>query len=321
VSPIPEIHWFGDVGYRESDQPGDTQSFSLGQLDLFITSSLTDRLNILSEVVFRPGTDNRYAVNAERLLLRYSVSPYLLVSVGRYHTGIGFYNTAYHHGSYFETAAARPAIFAYRGGLIPIHDVGVVATGRVPSGPLGLNYTFEVGNGQSSQNSTAEPTQNSVDENDGKAMNIGIAAKPERFAGLELGFSAHHDKLYPSGAAAISQRTLAAYVVYQNSMFEWLNEMVAVLSARPLPAANTSTTGFYSQVSRQFADVRPYVRYQYVDANQADSFRALGHRYGPTVGVRYDLGKFAAVKAQYEWTARRGLPAVNAVTSQMAFTF
>jgi hypothetical protein len=321
VSPIPEIHWFGDVGYRASDLQGDTDSFSLGQLDLFMTSTLTDRLNILSEVVFRPGTDNKYAVNAERLLLRYSPSPYLAVSVGRYHTAIGFYNTAYHHGSWFETAVARPAIFAYRGGLIPIHDVGVIATGRVPSGRLGLSYTFELGNGQSSQSSASEPTQNSIDENDGKAVNVGISARPEMFAGLELGFSAHHDKLYPSGAPSIDQRTLAAHVVYQSSTFEWLNEIVAVLSARPAPATDTSTTGFYSQVSRQFADVRPYFRYQYVDANQADSFRALGHRYGPTIGVRYDLGKFAAVKGQYERTARRGLPVVNAVATQLAFIF
>lgn len=320
-SPIPEIHWFGDVGYRASDLQGDTASFSLGQLDLFITSSLTDRVNILSEVVFRPGTDNRYAVNAERLLLRYAPSPFLAVSVGRYHTGIGYYNTAYHHGSWFETAVTRPAIFAYRGGLIPIHDVGVIATGRVPSGRLGLRYTFELGNGQSSQNSTAEPTQNAVDENDGKAVNVGIAARPELLPGLELGFSAHHDKLFPSGAASIDQRTFAAYVVYQNSTFEWLNEIVAVESARLAPASDTTTSGFYSQVSRQFADVRPYFRYQYVDANQADSFRALGHRYGPTIGVRYDLGKFAAVKGQYERTARRGLPVVNTVATQMAFTF
>ena len=142
VSPIPEIHWFGDVGYRASDQPGETSSFSLGQLDLFLTSSLTEHLNILTEVVFRAGTDNRYVVNAERLLLHYSPSPYLAVSVGRYHTAIGFYNTAYHHGSWFETAVTRPTIFAYRGGLIPIHDIGVMATGRVPSGRLGLSYTF-----------------------------------------------------------------------------------------------------------------------------------------------------------------------------------
>ena len=89
-----------------------------------------------------------------------------------------------------------------------------------------------------------------------------------------------------------------------------------------MPGSNTVTTGFYTHVSRQFASVRPFFRYQFVDANAADAaFRALGHRYGPTIGVRYDLGKFAAAKAQYERTARRGLPALNGFASQLAFTF
>ena len=120
----------------------------------------------------------------------------------------------------------------------------------------------------------------------------------------------------------MNQTTFAVHAVYLGQAFEWLNEAVAVRSARLTQVRDTVTTGFYSQVSRQFASVRPYFRYQSVDANEADAaFRALGHRYGPTIGLRYDLGKFAAAKAQYERTARRGLPAVNAFASQLAFTF
>jgi hypothetical protein len=322
ISPLAEIHWFGDVGFRATDQPGETTSFSLGQLDLFLTSSLADRLNILSELVFRAGTDNRYVVNAERLLLQYTPSPYLSLAVGRYHTAIGFYNTAYHHGSWFETAVTRPTIFAYRGGLIPIHDVGVMASGRVPSGRLGLGYVFELGNGQSSQSASAEATQNAIDENDGKAVNIGFFAKPDFVPGLQAGFSAHVDRLHPATAPRATQTTYAAHAIYQSQTFEWLNEAVAVRSARSAPATDTTTTGFYTQVSRQLGTVRPYFRYQLVDAHDLDlAFRALGHRHGPTLGARYDLGKFAAVKAQYERTARRGLPAVNGFASQLAFTF
>jgi hypothetical protein len=322
VSPLAEIHWFGDVGFRATDQRGETASFGLGQLDLFLTSNLTDHLNILSELVFKAGTDNRYVINAERLLLQYAPSPYVTFGVGRYHSAIGFYNTAYHHGSWFETAVTRPTIFAYRGGLIPIHDIGVMASGRIPSGALGLNYVVEVGNGQSSQSASAEPTQNLTDENNGKAVNIGIFAKPELVSGLQIGFSTHRDALHPANAPAVNQTTVAFHAVYLGQAFEWLNEGVAVRSARLTPASDTVTTGFYTQVSRQFGSVRPYFRYQYVDANDGDdAFRALGHRYGPTIGLRYDLGKFAAVKAQYERTVRRALPAVNGFASQLAFTF
>ena len=322
VSPVAEIHWFGDVGFRASDQQDETSSFTLGQLDLFVTSSLTDHLNVLSEIVFRAGADNRYVVNAERLLLQYAPNPYLTVGVGRYHTAIGFYNTAYHHGSWFETAITRPTMFAYSGGLIPIHDVGVMASGRVPSGGLGLHYVFEIGNGRTSQNPASEATQNTVDENNGKAFNVGLTARPERFSGLQVGFSTHRDRVKPANAASADQTTLSAHAVYQGTSFEWLNEVVTIRSTRGRPAPDSVTMAFYTQVSRQFGEARPYFRYQYIDASAADAaFRALGRRNGPTLGLRYDTGKFAAVKAQYERLTRRALPTVNSFSGQLAFTF
>ena len=322
VTPVADIHWFGDVGARASDQLNDTSSFTLGQLDLFLTSSLTEHLNVLSEIVFRAGADNRYVVNAERLLLQYAPNPYLTVGVGRYHTAIGFYNTAYHHGAWFETAINRPTMFAYSGGLIPIHDVGVMASGRVPSGSLGLHYVLEIGNGRTSQNASNEATQNTVDENNGKAFNVGLFARPERFPGMQVGFSTHHDRMKPANAAFSDQTTIAVHAVYQGTAFEWLSEVVTVRSTRTRPAPDSVTTGLYTQVSRQFGEARPYFRYQYLNASADDAlFRTLGRRNGPTLGLRYDMGKFAAVKAQYDRLMRRALPTVNSLTGQLAFTF
>ena len=322
ISPVADIHWFGDVGFRASDQQNETSSFTLGQLDLFLTSSLTDHLNVLSELVFRAGADNRYVINAERLLLQYAPNPYLTAGFGRYHTAIGFYNTAYHHGAWFETAITRPTMFAYSGGLIPIHDVGVMASGRVPSRGLRLQYVLEIGNGRTSQNAANEATQNTVDENNGKAFNVGLSARPERFPGLQVGFSTHRDRMRPANAVFADQTTIAAHAVYQGRAFEWLNEMVTVRSARVRPALDSVTTGFYTQMSHQFGEARPYFRYQYINASPADAaFRALGRRNGPTLGLRYDLGKFAAVKAQYDRLNRRGLATVNSLTGQLAFTF
>jgi hypothetical protein len=86
--------------------------------------------------------------------------------------------------------------------------------------------------------------------------------------------------------------------------------------------ADSVTTAFYTQVSRQFGDSRPCFRYQYINASADDpAFRALGRRNGPTLGLRYDVGKFAAVKAQYERLTRRTMPTVNSLAGQLAFTF
>jgi hypothetical protein len=126
----------------------------------------------------------------------------------------------------------------------------------------------------------------------------------------------------PANAVFADQTTVAAHAVYQGTKFEWLNEMVTVRSARSRPALDSVSTGFYTQVSRQLGEARPYFRYQYIETSAADvAFRALGRRNGPTLGLRYDMGKFAALKAQYERLTRRAMPTVNSLTSQLAFTF
>src|SRR6185503_6052217 len=121
-----------------------------------------------------------------------------------------------------------------------------------------------------SQNPANEATQNTVDENNGKAFNVGLSARPERFPGLQVGLSTHRDRMKPANAASADRTTLAAHAVYQGTSFEWLNEMVTIRSARALPAPDPVTTAFYTQVSRQFGDARPYFRYQYINASADD---------------------------------------------------
>ena len=67
-APSQQIHWFSDVGFVISDRKAATSSFGLGQLDLFLTSKLSDQWTVLSEIVFRAGSDNRFAVTPSVLL-------------------------------------------------------------------------------------------------------------------------------------------------------------------------------------------------------------------------------------------------------------
>ena len=98
--------------------------------------------------------------------------------MGRYHTSIGYYNTAYHHGKWFQTAVGRPFLFRFEdeGGILPIHNVGVSVQGRIPSGKLGLNYVAEMGNGRTSRSLDLSPVQNVVSEKNGKSINLALIA-------------------------------------------------------------------------------------------------------------------------------------------------
>jgi hypothetical protein len=320
---LMRIRGFSDVTLHGSNLKGDTTSFSLGQVDLFVTSDVSERLKFLSEVVFEAGQNNSFGVDIERLLLTYSFGDYLNVGVGRYHTAIGYYNTAFHHSTWLQTTTGRPFLFQFEdgGGILPIHNVGLTASGRIPLGSLGLHYVAEVGNGRTSRSPLNEPVQNVLDENNHKAVNFGVFARPDAIRGLQAGFSVYRDLLAPQNSPRIGETIFAAHAVYSGLNFEWLNEALAIRHA-PLGARVFNTPGFYTQVSKRFGSYRPYLRYQYVNAVQSEPvFSDVGLRHGPSVGLRYDLSEFVALKLQYDYTARGREQSFHALALQAGFTF
>ena len=326
---------FGDITLHGDSQRHDTTAFSLGQLNLFITSDISEKFKFLSEIVFEGGPDNifgetrgennSFGVDVERLVLQYSRSDYFKLAVGRYHTAIGYYNTAYHHSTWFQTTTGRPFLFQFedRGGILPVHTVGASASGLIPSGHLGLHYVAEVGNGRASRSPiTEEPVQNVVDDHNHKAFNLALFVRPDAVRGLQVGFSAYRGLLVPANLPRIGETILAAHAVLVRSKFEWLNEALVVRHAPNGIPRVFNTPGFYTQVSKQFGSYRPYFRYQYVNASRTEPiFPDVGLRQGPSVGLRYDASETVALKLQYDYTALRGQPAVNALALQVGFTF
>jgi len=343
--PVPErmdvsetllrIRGFGDINLHGDNRKGDTTAFTLGQLNLFVTSDISERFKFLSEIIFEGGPDNIYGVttgqkntfgvDVERYLIEYSRNDNFKLAAGRWHTAIGYYNTAYHHSTWFQTAADRPFLFAFedRGGILPIHSVGVSASGLIPSGPLGLHYVAEVGNGRASRTPlTEEPVQNVIDDQSHKAYNVALFARPEAVRGLQMGFSAYRDSLAPVGMPRIDETILAAHAVFVRPSFEWLNEAL-VVRHNPLGFPRTfNTPGFYTQVSKKFGSYRPYFRYQYVNASNSEPiFPDIKLRQGPSVGVRFDASESVALKLQYDYTVLRQQPAVSVLALQIGFTF
>jgi hypothetical protein len=343
LEPQLKIRGYADVGFFANQgavAPENHSRFALGQFNLFMTSRISPRASVLTELVVEPGEDNSVGVDLERLLFNYSVSDSLNVSVGRYHSSIGYYNTAYHHSSWMQTTVERPFLFHFEddGGILPIHNVGVSVNGALPSGGLGLHYVVEVGNGRTSRSRLDEAVQNAIDENNRKSLNLAMFVQPERWRGLQAGFSYYTDRLtpdagslfqnpdspFPAPVAAqprIDERILAAHVIYQSGRFEFLNE--ALLIQHDLNGYRTfHTPGFYSQISRRWGQARPYFRYQYVNANPYEPlFGDVGLRQGPAAGLRFDITESSAFKLEYDRTMVRGYDAVNGMATQVSFAF
>jgi hypothetical protein len=329
------LRGFGDMTLHGDTRKGNTTAFTLGQLNLFVTSDISEKFKFLSEIVFEGGPDNIYgvtrgeintfSVDVERYLVQYSYNDYLNVGAGRFHTAIGYYNTAYHHSTWFQTTTARPFLFQFedRGGILPIHTVGVSAFGLIPSGRLGLHYVAEVGNGRASRSPlTQEPVQNVVDDQNHKAFNLALFARPEAIRGLQVGFSVYRDLLAPINSPRIDETILAAHAVFVRPRFEWLNEALVVRHAIFGTSQVFNTPGFYTQISRQLGYYRPYFRYQYINASGTEPvFPDVRLRQGPSVGLRYDASESVALKLQYDYTASRARAAKNALALQVGFTF
>ncbi len=321
---LMRIRGFGDVNLRGSDQRSSTTSFSLGQLDLFVTSDVSERFKLLSEIVFEADEHNSFGVDIERLLLQYSPNDLFKVSVGRYHTAIGYYNTAYHHSTWLQTATGRPFLFQFEdgGGILPIHNVGISASGLIPSGKLQLHYVAEIGNGRASGSPAAEAVQNVVDENNGKSVNFALFATPEAVRGLQVGFSAYHDHLTPINAPRMGELILDAHAVIVRPNFEWLNEALLIRHSVDGTSRVFNTPGFYSQISKRYGSYRPYFRYQYVNESDLEpAFPNVGRQQGPSVGLRFDASESVALKFQFDHTDLRHQPSYNTLGLQLAFTF
>ena len=323
-TPRLQLRGFGDVDWRASDRHGQTNSFALGQFNLFLTSRISDKISFLAETVIEAdqGT-NEFGIEPERLLLLYAVSDRLNLQIGRYHTGIGFYNTAYHHSALMQTTMGRPFLFQFEdnGGILPVHNVGVSATGIV-STRLGLHYVAEIGNGRSARTQISNPVQNVTDEHNGKAFNLGLFVRPTAISGLQFGFSGYHDHLTPLNSPNVSENILAGHVVYQTSRFEFLNEAVVLQHTPDNTNVTANTPGFYSQISRRFGNYRPYFRYEYVNVPMSDPlYSDVGLVHGPRVGLRYNLDESAAFKVEFGRDMHRNQDSANMIGTQLSFAF
>jgi hypothetical protein len=334
IAPRLKLIVFGDVGAQGYTHIPDTILF--GSLDLFMRARLSDKVSVLGEVLFTAENDNSISPDVERLLLIYRQNEYFTASIGRMHSWVGYYNTAFNYGEYLETTTDRPFIYAFddQGGVLPMQEVGVNMTGKVPSGKLGLNWVVEVGNGEA-WGLNVEPAQNNQDANNSKSINGGLFIRPERFSGLQMGFSVRHDNL-TIPLPYVHETIATAHAVFINSKYEILNEAVYVRHDEPANGSVFNTSAFYTQWSRAFKAFRPYLRYQYFNAPNDDpvyfyssasdysppaATAFVGRINGPSVGVRWDFTEHSALKFQYDRISLRGFDTVNVLTSQVAFTF
>jgi hypothetical protein len=323
------IRVFGDVRLQGSDAQGDKTSFRMDDLDVFLNGRLSDKLSALTDVNFHFGLEFAAIPIIDRILLRYEHTQNFGFEMGRFHTGIGYSNDAFHQGRWLLTTVDRPFFLEFSGeaGILPDRMTGISTSGDIPSGPLGLKYLAEFGSTETRRNLFANENQ-FIDENNSLGINVGLIARPNRWPGFQAGFSFYRDRISPVTSqeialSPISQQIFAAHALYQNTNFQFLNEVLFVRhQLRDGSGDVFDTPAFYSLLSQRFGVVRPYFRYQYVNAsNHEPIYSDLGRRNGPSAGIRYDFSENADFKAQYDHIDDRNRQSTNGAQLQIDFTF
>ena len=332
--PKLQLKGFGHVSFSLDDLDdgsNGSDAFALGGVDLFISSQLADNLTFLNETVFEPTPEGDYVLDVERVIIKYEVNDFLNVQAGRFHTTIGYWNEAYHHGEWLQTTIGRPGLFNFEddGGVLPVHLVGVVLKGRKDSDAVGLDYTLEVGNGRGP---TPDPPQIVVDANDAKAVNVSVGVQPTSVEGLRVGGGVYLDKIPANGDAGAGsvhseadEQIVSLFGTYMANDWEVLAEFIDI-SHDFDTGGEANSDGWYLQVGRAFDSWTPYARIDSVTLDDADTYYAnVDDREALSVGVRWDYSDWSALKLQYTSTdvdvAGGGSRTEDSLVLQCSFAF
>jgi hypothetical protein len=293
---------------------GRKAGFTLGNLDLYMTPAFGDRVRSIVELVFEYGPEGGgVATDLERLQFGYTFSDALTLWAGRFHTPYGYWNAAFHHGQQIQTAATRPRFveFEDRGGILPAHGVGLLASGGARAGAGRLQYDAYVANGDSIQDGVLDLNP-SGDDNGDKLVGGNVRYSfSGSLTGLTLGLHALRQSVsaYAANGAGLGGTRVnmfGGFAVYDQNNWEVIAEYYRFRD-RDLSFGSGnhgSWAGFAQAGYAVGGGWTGYLRGERAALDQSDTYFARqdsGRSYSrAVVGLRYDLNPSAALKLELD---------------------
>lgn len=325
-----ELNGFADMTYQSSssDKADDAiknGSFMMGGVDFFAAHNLSDRLDVLSEVVFEaPGGD--MIVDVERIEVGYAYSDSLSLRIGRFHTPVGYYANVYHHGRQLDSPILRPQVLEFEdgGGLVPGHQVGLWARGNINNTLGTLKYNVAVSNGHKFADSDPELKINmTADDNANKALVGSLIFEPKFLNGVGVGISylSHELNRYAScsavvasdnvtvqadcnNAVSLDQQIVGYNMYYDTPPVQFIAEYYSLKDKDTLvnPEKEYTSNGYFIQAAYDYNEkYRPYIRYEELNPDANDPFTTvleLQDLKRSTLGIRYSLTAESSIKIE-----------------------
>ena len=336
-----DLNVYGDTDASiktDGTKAGTQDGFAAAKLDFFTTTTIA-RWTFLGETMFEAGIDNSFEVDVERVEVGYLYREWLRVFAGRFHTALGYYNDAFHHGTFFMVPVGRPTAVEFEdgGGLIPAHNVGIHADGRFEVGDDHIRYDLEIANGRA-----GDPlvVQSNHDTNRPKAVNVRLRYEPSGVLdGLIVGGNAYYDSIptntmassseaaFPFHFGPLHELILGAHAAYFEHDVHFIAEAMMLQHTELDTGAVHRTYAAFAELGHAFDKVTPYARYEYTRfpaegdpyflKTAADGYQAA------SIGVKHSTTDNVALKLQagLAFSDRAGTDPMLTLTGQAAFAF
>jgi hypothetical protein len=212
----------------------------------------------------------------------------------------------------------------FGGQFLPVHFVGGLVEGSAPAGGLNLNYKVGVGNGRASVISRAGDPG---DSNDSVAWLANAFVRPDAVFGLDLGGSFYGDTITLANGGEVDEQIVAGHAVWSREDPELIGEIASVRHHDALSGQVTWSHAYYVQAAYRLPQAgalwKPYFRFEHIGVPDEDTaFQSVPELDQVTLGVRYDITLFAAIKGEYRtWTRGAGSSRDHGGFLQIAFTF
>jgi len=313
---------FGEVDYRQTDGPG-SDGFTIGQLVGQLNAEIDDKLSVFTELTATARRGEDYEFEIERMFVRYDFSDMYKLSAGRFHTPIGYWNTAYHHGSWLQTTIGRPEGVKFGSYVMPIHFMGVQLEGKLWDSDFGYRVGF--GNGRCEE--INDPCDLG-DSNSHPAYLAEVFYRPLNRFRLDTGLTLYVDSVTPAVGPEVDETIIDGYIALQGERPELIAEYLYGIHERKNtigPEGNTNTA--YLQLAYRLGgrvqNLKPYVRAEFVDVDADDPLLGdLGLDYdGYIGGLRWDFSRWAALKTEVRSQEFDHGSRVTSFWIQLAFVF
>ena len=316
------LRGFVDVGFAaHSKQATVPKGFNVGSLDFYLTPQFDDNLKALIEIIFETTSDGSIATDLERAQMGYTFNDNATLWAGRFHAPFGYWNTGFHHGAEIQTAVLRPRFldFEDKGGILPVHMVGLWGTGKLNAGDNFITYDVYAGNGPKISMAEDAGIQapgtlniNTAGDNNHQAM-LGINFGYEfsgNLSGLRLALHAlrgdvddDSNGLIPGIAAAnkTGLGMVGGAIIYIENDWEVMGEYYRFNNKDKSGSSGSHTSwADYLQVGKTINNITPFLRVEKTQLNQSDNYFSMqesGQSYNrQALGVKYDLNEKAALK-------------------------